>query len=107
MRGFSRSPSQAGAGPVNPEPGPRPLTGGSLFTRRFACPRLLLAAPLSVRGQELSDSALRSILQDRVATKRAVGLAVGVLDHGQRKIFTAGTADAPGVALDENTVSEE
>lgn len=67
---------------------------------------LLLGLPLSARGQELSDSALRSILQDRVATKRAVGLVVGVLDHGQRKIFTAGTADAPGVALDGNTVFE-
>lgn len=74
--------------------------------RLLRVPALLLAASLTANGQELPDSAIRAILQERVTTKRAVGLVVGVLDHGQRKIFVAGTADAPGVALDGNTVFE-
>ena len=69
-------------------------------------PALLFTASLTANGQDLPDSAIRTILQERVTSKRAVGLVVGVLDHGQRKIFTAGTADAPGVALDGNTVFE-
>jgi len=73
--------------------------------RILSIPILLSAASVGARGQE-SDSAIRAILQERVATKRAVGLVVGVLENGQRKIFVAGTADAPGVALDGNTVFE-
>jgi D-alanyl-D-alanine-carboxypeptidase/D-alanyl-D-alanine-endopeptidase len=66
---------------------------------------LVLVVPGTVGGQ-VSDSAIRAILQDRVATKRAVGMVLGVLDHGQRKLFVAGTAGAPAVALDGNTVFE-
>jgi CubicO group peptidase (beta-lactamase class C family) len=66
----------------------------------------LFAVSRPAGGQQLSDSAVKAILQDRVSSKRAVGLVVGVLDHGQRKVFVEGTADAPGVALDGNTVFE-
>ena len=78
--------------------------------RRFiglaSLPAFVACVSVPAIGQELSDSAIRAIVQDRVSSKRAVGLVVGVLDHGQSKIFTAGTADAPGVALDGNTVFE-
>jgi D-alanyl-D-alanine-carboxypeptidase/D-alanyl-D-alanine-endopeptidase len=67
---------------------------------------LVLMVPRTSVGQVIPDSAIRAILQDRVATKRAVGLVLGVLDHGQRKLFVAGTAGAPAVALDGNTVFE-
>ena len=67
---------------------------------------LLLVVSGAAGGQVVSDSAITAILQDRVVTKRAVGIVAGVLDHGQRKIFTAGTAGVPGVALDGNTVFE-
>ena len=67
---------------------------------------LLFAVWSTANGQELPDSAIQTTLQERVTSKRAVGLVLGVLDHGQRKIFVAGTADAPGVALDGNTVFE-
>ena len=74
---------------------------------RFALLLLaLLVGSRTTGAQVVPDSAIRAILQDRVATKRAVGIVVGVLDHGQRKLFTAGTAGAPGVALDGNTVFE-
>ncbi len=53
-----------------------------------------------------SDSALRAILQDRINTKRAVGIVAATLDHGQSRIFTAGASGAPGASLDGNTVFE-
>lgn len=73
---------------------------------RFFPLLLLLVVSRVAGGQVIPDSAIKAILQDRVATKRAVGLVLGVLDHGQRKVFVAGTAGSPGVALDGNTVFE-
>jgi D-alanyl-D-alanine-carboxypeptidase/D-alanyl-D-alanine-endopeptidase len=67
---------------------------------------LLLNRSRTAGGQVIPDSAISAILQDRVATKRAVGLVLGVLDHGQKKLFVAGAAGSPGVALDGNTVFE-
>lgn len=58
------------------------------------------------RGQTLSDSAIQAIAQDRVNTKRSVGLVVATLDRGRTKFFTAGTSGANDVALDGNTVFE-
>jgi D-alanyl-D-alanine-carboxypeptidase/D-alanyl-D-alanine-endopeptidase len=73
---------------------------------RFLPRLLLLLVSRTAGGQVIPDSAIKAILQDRVATKRAVGLVLGVLDHGQRKVFVAGAAGSPGVALDGNTVFE-
>ena len=73
---------------------------------RFTLLPILLVVSGTAGGQAIPDSAIRAILQDRVATKRAVGIVAGVLDHGQKKLFTAGTSGAPGVALDGNTVFE-
>jgi serine-type D-Ala-D-Ala carboxypeptidase/endopeptidase len=77
----------------------------SLFRSLLFIP-LFLTIPGASGGQVIPDSAVRAILQDRVSTKRAVGLVLGVLDHGQRKLFVAGTSGAPPVALDGNTVFE-
>ena len=52
------------------------------------------------------DSAIRSILQTRVETGRAVGLVAATLDHGQSQVFTAGVSGAQGVPLDGNTLFE-
>jgi len=63
----------------------------------------------ALRAQQVSvpsDSAIRAILKDRVDTKRTVGIVAATLDHGRSTIFTAGSAGAPGVALDGNTVYE-
>ena len=76
------------------------------FFSSLLLPLLVLMVPGPSGGQVIPDSAIRAILQDRVATKRAVGIVLGLLDHGQRKLFVAGTAGAPAVALDGNTVFE-
>jgi D-alanyl-D-alanine-carboxypeptidase/D-alanyl-D-alanine-endopeptidase len=53
-----------------------------------------------------SDSVIRAILQNRIDTKRAVGIVAATLDHGRPRIYTAGSSGAPGVPLDGNTVFE-
>lgn len=53
-----------------------------------------------------SDSAINAILQNRIDTKRAVGIVAATLDHGRSRIYTAGTSGAPGMPLDGNTVFE-
>ncbi len=76
------------------------------FLTLLSLPTALIGLSVPAIGQDVPDSVIRRILQERVATKRAVGIVVGVLDHGQKKLFVEGTADAPGVALDGNTVFE-
>ena len=67
---------------------------------------LALLTPGSVvRGQSLNDSAIQAIVDDRVATKRAVGLVVATLDGGKTTVFTAGSS-GNGVPLGLNTVFE-
>jgi CubicO group peptidase (beta-lactamase class C family) len=57
--------------------------------------------------QFISDSALRAIVQDRVATKRAQGIVVAVLERGKpARIHTAGVSGLASVTLDGNTVFE-
>ncbi|HEY0241156.1 MAG TPA: serine hydrolase [Gemmatimonadaceae bacterium] len=74
--------------------------------------RLLLvlfvaAAPGLQAQQFISDSALRTIVQDRVATKRAQGIVVAVLERGKPpRLHTAGISGLAGVPLDGNTVFE-
>lgn len=72
----------------------------------LAAATALAAAPASARGQIPSDSAVRAIVQDRVSSRRSVGIVVGVLDRGTTKLFTAGSSGAAGVPLDGNTVFE-
>ena len=65
-----------------------------------------LVTPARSQSTAPSDSAVREIVQNRVATKRAVGIVVAILDHGATKVFTAGSAGSPGVPLDGNTLFE-
>ncbi|HEU4748769.1 MAG TPA: serine hydrolase domain-containing protein, partial [Gemmatimonadaceae bacterium] len=46
------------------------------------------------------------MIQERVDRKQAVGLVVGTLDHGQTKVFIAGTSGASKVQLGMHTVFE-
>jgi D-alanyl-D-alanine-carboxypeptidase/D-alanyl-D-alanine-endopeptidase len=84
------------------------MTNHGIHSRllKFLPRLLLLIVSRTAGGQVIPDSAIKAILQDRVATKRAVGIVLGVLDHGQKKVFVAGTAGSPEVALDGNTVFE-
>lgn len=78
-------------------------------SRRFplipAALALLAAAGSPAGGQTPTDSAIRAVVQDRVATKRAVGLVVATLDRGKTSVFTAGSS-GNGVPLGVNTVFE-
>lgn len=54
-----------------------------------------------------ADSAVRSILADRVATRRGMGFVVAVLEQGKPpRISTAGVSGVAGLPLDGNTVFE-
>lgn len=66
----------------------------------------LVTSQLQAQVTVPSDSAIRAILQDRIATSRAVGIVAATLDHGRSRIYTAGSSGAPGVPLDGNTVFE-
>lgn len=52
-----------------------------------------------------SDSAIRSIIKERVDSGRAIGIVVGVLENGKRRYFVYGSAGTPR-PLDEHTVFE-
>jgi CubicO group peptidase (beta-lactamase class C family) len=64
--------------------------------------------PLNVTAQSFpSDGEVRSILQDRVDTDRAVGIVVGLLEpDGSTRVFAAGDAGADARALDGRSVFE-
>ncbi len=54
-----------------------------------------------------SDSAIRAILTDRIATRRTTGIVVATLELGRPpRIYTAGISGVAGVSLDGNTVFE-
>lgn len=69
---------------------------------------LLLVAGQNASAQQfISDSALSAIVQERIATKRAQGIVVAVLERGKPpRIRTAGVSGLAGVPLDANTVFE-
>ena len=71
---------------------------------------IALAAPASPAQSQsfIADSAIRTILQQRVDQKRAAGLVVGTLDaSGRSSVVAYGSADAAGAQrLDGNTVFE-
>jgi serine-type D-Ala-D-Ala carboxypeptidase/endopeptidase len=68
---------------------------------------LLLASPGGLGAQSPApDSALNAVLQERVASKRAVGIVLVALEKGKpARVLTAGTTGS-SVALDGNTVFE-
>jgi D-alanyl-D-alanine-carboxypeptidase/D-alanyl-D-alanine-endopeptidase len=70
---------------------------------------VFLFFPAIVRAQQpfASDSAIRSIIDERVASKRAMGLVVAVLEVGKPpRILSSGVSGIAGLALDGNTVFE-
>ena len=69
---------------------------------------LLLVLPRFALGQQfISDSALRAIVQQRVAAKRTQGIVVAVLEKGKAPVIqTAGVSGIAGLPLDGNTVFE-
>jgi len=68
---------------------------------------LLVVAPRFAGAQFISDSALRAIVQERVATKRAMGVVVAVMEKGKPpRVEAAGVSGLAGVPLDGNTVFE-
>ena len=69
---------------------------------------LLLVLPrLGLAQQFISDSALRAIVQERVAAKRTQGIVVAVMEKGKAPLIqTAGISGVAGVPLDGNTVFE-
>jgi CubicO group peptidase (beta-lactamase class C family) len=68
----------------------------------------VLADPIGLRAQVLSDAEVRRILAERVDTNRqAVGIVVGILEPGGRRIVSYGSAArGDGRPLDGDTVFE-
>jgi D-alanyl-D-alanine-carboxypeptidase/D-alanyl-D-alanine-endopeptidase len=65
------------------------------------------ASPASAQAPFPPDSALRVMLRDVVATGRATGIVVGLLDSsGGRHFFAEGRSDHDRLRLDEHTVME-
>jgi CubicO group peptidase (beta-lactamase class C family) len=69
---------------------------------------VLLAVPrIAVAQQFISDSMLRAVVQERVATKRTMGIVVAVMEKGKPpRIQAAGVSGKAGLPLDGNTVFE-
>jgi D-alanyl-D-alanine-carboxypeptidase/D-alanyl-D-alanine-endopeptidase len=72
---------------------------------------LLALEPTHVFSQAaatLDDSVVRRLIQERIETRRNVGLAVGIIDsRGERHVYASGIARAFGSApVDANTVFE-
>ena len=68
---------------------------------------ITLAAAGPVRAQALpSDSAISKILKTRVDSGVAIGIVVGILDHGRRRFISYGSAGPGRPALDEHTIFE-
>ncbi len=74
-------------------PGVRPLLAALFLSAATAC------------AQAPGDEAIRSILQDRVDSKRATGLVAGVLDGDAKRVIAAGVSGT-GRPLDGDTVFE-
>lgn len=67
----------------------------------------MLAATPPAHAQALpSDSAIRAILKTRVDSGRARGIAVGILENGQRRFISYGSAGPGRAPLDEHTIFE-
>ena len=74
---------------------------------RFFLVLLIVAPRFAFAQQFISDSALRAIVEERVATKRTMGIVVAVMEKGKPpRIQTAGISGIAGLPLDGNTVFE-
>jgi CubicO group peptidase (beta-lactamase class C family) len=75
-----------------------------------ACGRPAATAPAATIAPDralIQDSTIQRALNERVASRRNVGLVVGLVDGRRARYFVSGTADGPGSnRLDENTVFE-
>ena len=70
---------------------------------------LFAAHPAIAFAQQpfVTDSTVRAIVDERVRTKRAMGVVVSVLERGSpARTFTAGISGVSGLSLDGNTVFE-
>ena len=94
---------------------PRTMTLGTrlntaLFVRATAGAALLAtfaSAAAQAQASFPSDSAIRSVVQDRVSTRQTTGIVVATLERGkQPHLYSAGLSGFAGVALDGNTVFE-
>lgn len=82
-----------------------------IFPRRAAClaaaTLLTLSAAPAAQAQAVpSDSAIHAILKARVDAGRAPGIVVGVLENGQRRYVSYGSAGPGRPALDARTLFE-
>jgi CubicO group peptidase (beta-lactamase class C family) len=67
----------------------------------------LLPGARSVSAQPLpSDSAILALLTTRVDSGHAVGIVVGLLEHGRRRYVAAGRVAAGRAPMDEHTILE-
>src|SRR5215208_6313406 len=65
------------------------------------------ASKAAAQAPFISDSALQSIVDARVATKRTMGIVLAVLEKGKPpRMKTAGVSGIAGLPLDGNTVFE-
>lgn len=80
------------------------------FFRATAAVALLLPIALAGAGAQAalpSDSAINSLLRDRVATHQAMGIVVATLERGgSPHVYTAGISGISGLPLDGNTLFE-
>jgi CubicO group peptidase (beta-lactamase class C family) len=67
---------------------------------------LVVVAGTSLAQTIPSDSAIRSILKERVDSGRAPGIVVGILEHGQRRYIAYGSAGPGRPPLNEHTIFE-
>ena len=94
-----------------------PSKGGTVMAQRLRAPTRALAAALALIALPVrpiapqtafpSDSVVRALLQERVASGAAVGIVVGLLDaHGTRRFVTYGSPGPNGLPLDAHSVFE-
>lgn len=76
--------------------------------RRSFCFALCFGTALPAAAQEFaSDSAVRTMLGERIGSRRGMGFVVAALEQGKTpRIYTAGVSGISGLHLDENTVFE-
>jgi CubicO group peptidase (beta-lactamase class C family) len=68
---------------------------------------LQLPSARTVSAQALpSDSAIRAILETRVDSGHAVGLVVGIVEHGRRRYIASGRVGVGRAPIDEHTILE-
>src|SRR5437762_5105440 len=78
--------------------------------KRWAVVGLCLLAAAAVPGREPTEvlppnAAIQAILKERVDSRRAAGIVVGILDGGGRRLVASGSGPA-GAPLDGDTVFE-